>query len=109
MTCADVTVFAVYVSDCVNEVGSVAAVFSTREKATEHALACVELEKEENAQTHRRSTADGYPAGAPDKWEEARPGIWSNGTHVVYVTEHLLDDSATIAKLADDTRRAREP
>lgn len=101
-------VFAVYVTDCVYEGGGVTAIFSTREKATEYALARVEVEKEDIEKMRRYSIRSGHDTGEPDPWKEESPGDWTDGMHAVRVISYQLDDSAVFTSLEADMRRAKE-
>lgn len=96
----EVTVFAVYTSDCRYEGGRVDAVFSSRDKALAHCLALVEDEKDQDEYDRRWDLAQGNEPRV-SVWEREDEERWSDGMAVVGVVAFTLDDPTLPAKLAE--------
>lgn len=97
-------VFAVYVSDCKYEGGSVAGVFSTIDKAREYALACVEDAKDEAEYSRRYRAAMGWKEDQRP-WREEESDTWGDGMQVISIIGYTLDAPPEIRTFAEEKAR----
>ena len=101
------TVYGVY-DGCKYEGGNIVAIFSTREKAREYALAVISNHDFYSNLNHQASQLRGWGRTDLNSFEETKPDCWEDkASQIVTICEYIIDElTPPFIKLEEEKARS---